>query len=164
MEKRLIQKVLKGSWWGFRSAKSTLRCADGNRWVPILVDECQQRRGVWGHECGIHGRCDNPDRAAAMGIEESGMMAIEWGMKWHSIHLGWRAPSGIEDRLSLQSCTTSGYQAAHKCAIDECSGFRCNIHYTGWVKCSTIYIMRKHNGWHPSTGIFRQCTMNSCSC
>jgi hypothetical protein len=53
-----------------------------------------------------------------------------------------------------------GYQAAHNCVIDESSGFRSEVYHRGWVKCTLISILRKHNCGNLSTGIFRECPMN----
>jgi len=45
-----------------------------------------------------------------------------------------------------------------------CSGLLSTIVPRGWAKCTLIFILRKRNCGLLSTGVFRQCIINSCGC
>jgi len=57
-----------------------------------------------------------------------------------------------------------GYEAVHKCVVDECRGFQGKIFHRGWANCTAIFILRKQNCSLLSRGIFRQHTVNSYRC
>jgi len=122
----------------------------------------------WGGiECGMKSRSTNPARG------DQGMTFLReecWKRRnwlWNEIEerqsrLG--SADGDWGATMLAEFCHRGYQAAQRCAIDECSGYQSTIDHWGWAKCTSIFILRKHNCGLLSTAILRQCTMTSCRC
>jgi len=151
-----------------KSAKSWGRSTDGAWGAPIIAEERRNGGGVgvcaWGKECWTQYKSNNPDRGVPVGIAEHGQRGIQCGINYMIVKKEWGVPTGSDERLSLQSCTAGGFQAACDCVIDECSGLQSNIYHRGWAICTLMFILRNQYCGLNSTGIFKQCTMNSCSC
>lgn len=76
-------------------------------------------------------------------IRRASICAVERGQEVRSTIPRGVAPQG-------------GYQGAHRCVIDEGSGFRSNIYHRGWAICTSILILRNHNSGRPTSWMFRQ--------
>jgi len=126
------------------------------------------RNGSMEHES--RPRSANPVWGAPTALEER-----QWGLR--SANKDWGAPTrieerqrgsrsanGIEEHVIYPRSTMGGYEAAPPSVIDESNGFGSNtIYHCGRTKFTLIFILRKPNCNLLSSGILRQCTINSCS-
>jgi len=116
------------------SAQRGVSSVAWNRGVPILTERIKECLSQWW---------------------STERVAIDHGMKWKSFNLGWGAPMGMEECLSLGRSDARGYQVAHECVIDECSGVLSKPYQRGWATGTLVFILWRHNHGHHFPGILR---------
>ena len=105
---------------------------------------------------GIKGCLCQQSSAAREGFSVEWTCGLSIWAEEHKWESGSAYPSGVAPQ--------GGYEVAHKCVIDECSGFQSKIYHRGCTRRTLIFIMRTHIHGHHSTCIFEQGTMNSGGC